>query len=200
MVIAPAQQDIRLNADTQHLLDAVLRGLGLEFARGRDEGHQGHMHEERILRAELQAHLANRFQERQGLDIPDRPANFHDHDVHAFGDFADAALDLVGDVRDDLHGFSQVIAAALPGENGFVDAPGGPVVVARQFNVGEALVVPEVEVRLRSVVRDENLPMLKGAHRSGIHVQVGIDFLDGDFEAATFEETTDGGCCYAFAK
>jgi hypothetical protein len=42
--------------------------------------------------------------------------------------------------------------------------------------------------------------MLKGTHRSGIHVQVGIDFLDSDFEAATFEETADGRCRYAFAK
>src|SRR5208337_2219808 len=67
-------------------------------------------------------------------------------------------------------------------------------------NVGEAFVVAKVEVRLRAVVRDENLPMLKGAHRSGVHVQVRIAFLDGDFEAATFEETADGGCCYAFAE
>jgi hypothetical protein len=42
--------------------------------------------------------------------------------------------------------------------------------------------------------------VLKGAHRTRIDVEVRITFLDGDSEAATFEETTDRGCCYALAE
>jgi len=42
--------------------------------------------------------------------------------------------------------------------------------------------------------------MLKGAHRARINVQVRIAFLQGDFETATFEETTDRGGSYAFSK
>ena len=111
-----------------------------------------------------------------------------------------AALDFVGDVRDDLDGLAEVIAAALFGENGFVDAASGPVIVAGQLGVGEALVVAQVEVGLRPVFGHENFAVLKGAHRAGIDVQVRIAFLDGDFETATFEETTDGGSCNALAE
>src|SRR4029077_8001758 len=98
-----------------------------------------------------------------------------------------------GDVGDDLNGFAEIVTAALFGENGFVDAAGGPVIVAGKLGVGEALVVAEVEVGLRAVFGDKDFAVLKGAHGTGIDVQVRIAFLQGDFETATFEETTNRG-------
>jgi hypothetical protein len=41
---------------------------------------------------------------------------------------------------------------------------------------------------------------LKGAHGAGIDVEVRIALLQGDFKAATFEETADGGGSYAFSQ
>src|SRR5258705_4302475 len=52
-----------------------------------------------------------------------------------------------------------------------------------------SLVVAEVEVRFGSIVSDKNFAVLIRAHGARIHVQVRVTFLDGDFEAATFEET-----------
>ena len=66
--------------------------------------------------------------------------------------------------------------------------------------MGEALVMAEVEIGLRAVVGDENFTVLKRAHRARIHVEVRIEFLQGDFETATFEETTYRGGSYAFSK
>jgi hypothetical protein len=40
----------------------------------------------------------------------------------------DVFLDLVGDVRDDLHGLAQVVAAAFLLEHALVDLAGGEVV------------------------------------------------------------------------
>jgi len=42
--------------------------------------------------------------------------------------------------------------------------------------------------------------VLKRAHGSGIDVEVRIALLNVDCETATFEETTDGGSCYALTK
>ena len=109
-------------------------------------------------------------------------------------------FDFVGDVRNHLDGLAEVIAAPLFGENGFVDAAGGPVVVAGKLGVREALVVAEVEVGLGAVFGHEHFAVLIRAHRAGIDVQVRIAFLKGDFETATFEETTDGGSCNALSK
>ncbi len=62
------------------------------------------MHHEDVVPADLVTDLADRLQERQGLDVADRAADLGDDDVHLVGGHpADAVLDLVGDVRDDLH-------------------------------------------------------------------------------------------------
>ena len=158
------------------------------------------MNKQSIFGAELESHLADGFQERKGLDVADGAADFHDDDVHALGNFLDRCFNLVGDVRNDLDGLAEEIAAALFGQNGFVDAAGGPVVVAGKLGVGEALVVAEVEVGFGAVFGDEDFAVLKRAHGAGIDVKVRIALLKGDFEAATFEETADGGGSYAFSQ
>ena len=79
-------------------------------------GHERDVHEEDVLAAELVAHLAGRLEERLALDVADRAADLGDDDVGlrlVGGLQAHAALDLVGDVRDDLHGVAEVLAAAL---------------------------------------------------------------------------------------
>src|SRR2546430_236001 len=69
-----------------------------------------------------------------------------------------------------------------------------------QLGVREPLVVPQIEVCLRSVLGHKHFAMLKGAHRARIDVQIRIAFLQRDFETATLEETADRGGSYAFSK
>ena len=61
--------------------------------------------------------------------------------------------------------------------------------------VGEALIVAQVEIGLRAVVGDEDLAVLEGAHGSRIDVEIRVEFLQGDFEAAAFEQAADGRRC-----
>src|SRR5207344_3569662 len=105
-----------------------------------------------------------------GLNVADRSTDLHDDDVHTVRNFLDGGFDFVGDVRDDLDGFAEVIAASFLGENGFVDAASGPVVVARKLGVREALVMAKVEVGLRAVFSDKDFTVLKRTHRTGIDV------------------------------
>ena len=94
-------------------------------------------------------------------------------------------------MRDYLNGFAQIIAAALARDDLFVDASAGEVVGLGERRVGEALVVAEVEIGLGAVVGDEDLAMLEGAHGAGIDVEVGVELLQRDFEAAAFEQAAD---------
>ena len=64
-----------------------------------------------VLAPDVLPQLADRLEERQGLDVADGPADLDDDDVHAVGDGADAVLDLVGDVRDDLNRLAEIVAA-----------------------------------------------------------------------------------------
>ena len=69
-------------------------------------------------RPKLVAELADRFQERQALDVADGAADLHQHEILAAESACDEFLDRVGDVRDHLDGGAQIVAAALLGDHG----------------------------------------------------------------------------------
>ena len=198
--LGAAEQNIGLDTDGAQFLHAVLRGLGLQFLRGVDPGHQRHVHEDAVLAAHFVAHLADGFEKRQRFDIADRAADFADHHVHFAGQLLDGGLDFVGDVRNHLHGLAEIIAAPLALDDLFVDAAAGQVVGAGERGVGEALVVAEIEIGFGAVVGDENLAVLERAHGAGIDVEVGIEFLQRDGQAAAFEQAADGRRRDAFAE
>ena len=90
--VGAAQQDVRLDTDFAQFLDRVLGRLGLQFAGGRDVGQQGQVHVADVVAALLDAHLADRLEEGQRLDVADRAADLDDGDVGPFGAGLDLAL------------------------------------------------------------------------------------------------------------
>ena len=79
--LAAAQQNIGLDTDGAQFLHAVLRGLGLQLLRGGDPGDQRHVHEQRVVAAQLVPQLADGFEKRQRFDVADGAADFDDHHV-----------------------------------------------------------------------------------------------------------------------
>ncbi len=158
------------------------------------EGHQRHVHEEDVLAAELVTDLSRGFDERLRLDVAHRAADLGDDHV-GLGRLgrlqAHAALDLVGDVRDDLHGVAEVLPAALAGDDLRVDLAGRDVGRLAQLDVEEALVVADVEVGLGPVVGDEHLTVLERVHRARIHVQVGVELLHDDAQSTRREKVAE---------
>ena len=158
------------------------------------------MQEHAVVAAELDAELANGFEERQRFDVADRAADFHHADVGVAGAEHDAALDLVGDVRDDLHGRAEVVAAAFLGDHAFVDAAGREIAVAAGGRAHEALVVAEIEVGLGAVIGDEHFAVLERAHGARVHVDVRVELDHGDLETAAFENGAQRGGGDAFSQ
>ena len=120
-----------LDTDAAQRGDRVLGRLGLQLAGRRQVGHQRDVQEEAVVPADVVAHLAGRLEERQRLDVADGAADLGDHDVRTASPSGpgsaiapDPGLDLVGDVRDDLHGVAEVLAAALLGDHRRVDLAG----------------------------------------------------------------------------
>jgi len=86
------------------------------------------MNKNGVLSSSLIAELADGFQKRQTFNITHGAADFHDGNIKSFCRFADEIFDLVGDVRNDLDGFTQVIASSFFGDDGKVNLAGGEVV------------------------------------------------------------------------
>ena len=93
-------------------------------------------------------------------------------------------------MRDHLHRAAEIAAAALRRDHFLVDAPGSDVVGFARRNGGKALVVAKIEIRLRAVVGDIDLAVLKRAHGSGIDVQIGIELPQADAIAARLKKRT----------
>lgn len=68
-------------------------------------------------------------------------------------------MNRIGDVWDDLYGFTQVVALALALDNVLVDLASGDVVVAGEGDVEVALVVAKIEVDFAAVGEDEYFAM-----------------------------------------
>ena len=93
----------------------MLGRLGLHLAGGANMRQQRDMDVQHIIAANILAHLANSFEERQPFNIANCAANFDDHDIGVglTCDCGDPAFDLIGDMRDHLDRAAQIIAAAL---------------------------------------------------------------------------------------
>src|SRR3972149_8743427 len=101
---------------------------------------------------------------------------------------------------DGLDRAAQEVTSSLLLDDRLVHLPRRHGAGAGQLYVGEALVVAEVQVRLITVAGDKALPVLVWRHRAGVDVEVGVELLDGDGDAATLQDAADGRRSYAFAN
>lgn len=92
----------------------MLGRLGLYLTGGLDVGHERQVHEQGALTPELHPHLTDGLKEGQRLNVTHRAADLHQRNVVAVGPQADTALDLIRDVRDNLHRAAQIIPPDAP--------------------------------------------------------------------------------------
>ncbi len=118
-VARAADDGVGVDPDAAQLVDRVLRRLRLQLARSLDERDERDVQVEDVLGPDLAPELANRLEERQRLDVAHRAADLRDDHVGGVGlrRAADAALDLVRDVRDHLDGRAEELALALLAEH-----------------------------------------------------------------------------------
>src|ERR1019366_5175883 len=136
------------------LAATTARHSAKSVAGAADDRHQGQMHVQNVVAPQLDSHLANGLEERQGFYIAHRAADFDHANIGVAGTHAYPVLDFIGDVRDHLHRRTEIVAAPLLGDDSFVDAAGGEIAVAPRSGAHEALVVPEIEIRFGAVRGD----------------------------------------------
>lgn len=178
-MLSAAEDDVGGDPDLTQLGDGLLGGFGLQFLSGLDVWHEGGVDEEHIALAHLMTELTDGLQEGQAFDVTDGAADLGDDDVggHLGGNFLDAVFDLVGDVRDDLHGAALVFTSTFFSQHALVNLTAGKVVQAGEIGVGEALVVAEVEVGLSAVIEHIHFTMFVRVHGARIDVQIRVKLL-----------------------
>src|SRR6478735_4052793 len=191
LAIGTAEQDVRLDADRAQLLDGVLRRLCLQLTGARDVRQQRQMNVDGVIARQLVLELADRLEERQALDVADGAADLDQHEVVIVIAREHELLDGVGDMRNHLDGGAEIVAAAFLGDDVLVDAPGGDVVGLGGRAPREALVMAEIEIGLGAVVGHEHFAVLIRRHRSGIEVEIRIEFAETDLVPASLQQGTE---------
>ncbi len=188
-MFAAAYDDVRLDSHALQFLDAGLGGLGLHLLRSAQIGNQSHVDQNRVVAADLVLELSDGLQERLAFDVAYRAAHLDNGDPGIFiSEIAvEAALDLICDMGDHLYRAAAVIAAALFLQNGPVDLARSHVGVLAQIFVDKTLIMTQVQIGLRAVLRDEHFAVLDGIHRAGIDIDIGVKFLHRDLIAPCFQ-------------
>ena len=199
--VAAAHQDVRLNTQAQQLLHGVLGRLGLQFPGTGNLDDQGHMDKHHIAMGPFGRHLADSLQEGLGLDIAHGAADLTDDHIHIVaGHGIDAALDLIGDMGNDLDRGAQIVAPALPVQYGPVYLTGGNGAVAAEVLVYKTLVVAQIQVCLGAVLGNEHFPVLVGTHGARVHIDIGVELLIAHPDAPLLQQPSQRCRADAFSQ
>src|SRR6516162_4916716 len=102
-------------------------------------------------------------------------------------------LDGIGDVRDDLDRCAKILAAPFSADDGRVDSAGSDRITALRGDTDIALVMAEIEICLGTVIGDEDLTVLIGAHCPRINIQIRVQLAEPHPETARLEQRAE--CC-----
>ena len=158
-----AENDLGRKAEGAQVANTVLGRLGL-LLFGKD-GNQTHKHEAEVVISDAELELPEGLEENAGFDVTDGAADLDEANVGRLSriidgnmsDALDPILNLVGNVRDDLNGLSEVVSLALLGDDLAVNLARGNVVIGRQFDGQEALVVAKVQIGFGAIGEDKYL-------------------------------------------
>ena len=206
-------EDIGLDTHRLQLLDTMLCGLGLQFVGSLQIRHIGQVYTYGIT-SQLPPQLSDGFHERRTLNVADGTAHLCDDKVEglprplqgegriktispSFGGIEGGSehppFNLIRDVWHHLDGLAQIVSTAFAVDDGLVDTTCCYRVVSCCMYACKALVVPQVEIGLETVLRHVALAVLVGVQRARVNVDIGVELLNGDLVAACLQQFTDRG-------
>ena len=174
--VAPAHQNIGLDADRTQFLDRVLGRFGFHLTGGGNEGKQGQMHENGLTARQIILQLTNGLEKGQSFNIAYRAANLAQHEIQIFHIALDEGFDGIRHMRNDLHRTAQIIAAAFAFQNVAVNLSGRHIVAATGGHTGEALIMTQIKVCLGPIIGHIHLAVLIRAHRAGVYIEIRVKF------------------------
>jgi len=99
-------------------------------------------------------------------------------------------LDFIGNVRNDLNRRAEIVAMTFFLQNGPVNFTGCNIRIFTEVNIDKTFIMPQVKVRFRTVICNEDFTVLVRAHRAGIDIDIRIEFLNCYFITAVFQQSS----------
>ena len=94
-------------------------------------------------------------------------------------------------MRDHLNRLAEILAAALLVEHVPVYLTGREVGELVEVLIDETLVMAEIEIRLRAVLRHIHLAVLVRTHCARVNIDVRVELLRCNFQPARFQKASE---------
>lgn len=194
--------DVGEYAEALQFAHGMLHGFGLKFVRASHIKKQTDVYERAVFSAYVEAELAQGFEVGLAFDVAHRSAYLGDEYVCArfVCGVENVLFYLVGDVRNDLHGFAAVLAVSFLVENVLVHFAAREGGTLCEVLVYKSFVVSEVEVGFRAVAGYEHLAVLGRVKRTGVDVHIGIEFFDIYAVSRRLQKSAERRCDDSFAE
>ena len=128
------------------------------------------------FRPQLLSQLPNAFKKWQAFNIAHRAANFAKHEINTLARIGQyKRFDCVRHMRDNLYRRAKIIAASLFFQDLAINLAGRNIVGLTRRDTGKALIMPKIQIGLRTVIRNKHLAMLARRHRSRINIEIGVE-------------------------
>ena len=147
------------------------------------------MHNQTVF-AKFPSQLTNTFDVRKRFDIAHSTTDFGNYKIEiAFitQEF-NIAFDFVGNVRNNLHSFAQVITTTFLVDDILINAAGGHIISFVRLHTQKAFVMPKVEVGLMSIHCYIALTVFVGIKSSRIHIDIRVEFLVGNSKTTGLQQ------------
>src|SRR5215207_1606314 len=93
---------------------------------------------------------------------------------------------------DYLDGTTQVVTASLLVEHIIIDLSAGNIAETAEIFIYKALVMAEVQIGLRTILCNEDFPMLVGGHGAGVNIQIGVELHGSNTDTTRLENSPNG--------
>jgi len=186
-MLRTAHKYIRLKSIAHELMNRVLCRLGFEFSAGWEIWKECEMNEGTVSASKLPFELTNRLNIRKSLDIADGSANFCDNNIVLRVELFHTCRNLIGDMWDNLHGFSVKHILTFFFNHGFIYFSCGDRVFLRDRSSKKAFVISQIQIRTSAVCGDKALSVFERVHIGSVDIDIGITFLNRDGVSSRLE-------------
>ena len=97
-------------------------------------------------------------------------------------------------MRNDLNRRPQILAFTFLAQDFAIDFTSGDIGVFIEINVNKTFIMPQIQIRLGSIICHKHFPMLVRAHGAGINVDIRIKFLNRNLETAILQKSAQASC------
>ena len=201
-LIGSKYDNIRMDTHTLQFFDGMLGRFGFMLIAAMQKRNKRHMDVHGIFFTDFQPDLPDCLDKGLPFDVADGAADFCDHNVRFrfSADVVYKGFDLIRNMRDNLYRAAEVFSSALFVQNIPVDFAGRQIGILIQIFINKTLIMPEIQIRFRTVFRDIYLSVLIGAHSARVNIDIRIELLGCNLQPPGFQKPAKGSGCNPLPK